>query len=149
VTTWTNADFEQLSWHDCCVYGLRIVEGEHGTGGLELDLDYLVEWVCHTDRRYEFRVAPATLTFHEIFRLRMLLDYAAVSAGTVPFSLDGVEREAFSYPNGHQSFRWVLKINWPGGSISFESPGFTQALTAEPVLLEAQSFARGSRPVTR
>ena len=75
------ADFERLSWHDCHVYALKITEGEHGTGELELDIDFIVEWLCHKDQVCQFRVAPATLTFHQIFGLRVELDYASVGAG--------------------------------------------------------------------
>src|SRR5262245_20244864 len=39
-SSWTDADFGDLSWHDCSVHALRIVEGPHGAGELILDLDY-------------------------------------------------------------------------------------------------------------
>ncbi|MBM3770562.1 MAG: hypothetical protein FJW27_04590 [Acidimicrobiia bacterium] len=66
-TEWTTVDFESLSWHDCHVYGFGLEEREHGTADLTFDLDFIVEWLCRVDRSVEFRVAPATLTFHEVF----------------------------------------------------------------------------------
>lgn len=134
------ADFETLSWHDCHVYGFTLEEREYGTCELSFDLDFIVEWLCHVDRSAEFRVAPATLTFHEVFGLRVELDYASVSAGMCPFSLNGIEREPFSVATGHSSFRWRLPVNWPKGLITFESPGFTQVLRRSPILVPRQAL---------
>src|SRR5580765_4389158 len=82
---WTTSDFDTMSWHDCHVYGFALEEKEHGTGDLILDIDFIVEWLCHTDRHFEFRIAPATLTFHNIFGLRFELDYT--SAAISPFAI--------------------------------------------------------------
>jgi hypothetical protein len=133
---WTTADFEILSWHDCHFYGLRLDEREHGTAELEFDIDFIVEWLCHNDRPWEFRVAPAVLVFHSVSGLRVELDYAAVSAGVTPSTIDGIEREALSYPSGYSSFGWRLPVNWPSGVITFESPGFTQVLRRPPILVD-------------
>lgn len=76
-TTWTNADFERLSWHDNHVHGLRIVEGEHGSGELVLDIDHIVEWLPPVEGSCRFLLAPATLTFHEVYDLRIEIDYTA------------------------------------------------------------------------
>ena len=142
---WTTADFDALSWHDCSVYGFRLEEREHGTAELEFDLDFIVEWLCHNDRAAEFRVAPATLTFHNAFGLRIELDYAAVTAAMTPFSLSGIDQEAVSYGPGHSSFRWRVSVNWPRGVITFESPGFTQALRRAPILVDRLTLRPGER----
>ena len=104
LTTWSTADFERMSWHDCHVHGLSIRDGQHGAGELELDLDYIVEWCCHDDGSCDFRVAPALLTFHEVVGLRIEIDYAAVQAGMAPFSLDRIERELIAYPPATNRF---------------------------------------------
>jgi len=139
---WSTGDFDQMSWHDCHVHGFRIAElaEEHGTAELELDLDFIVEWRCREDRTFEFRIAPATLVFHSVFGLRFELDYVEPTAGMGPFSLDGIEREMISYSAEHTSYRWRLPINWPTGLITFESPGFTQRLRGEPLLVQRQSL---------
>lgn len=142
---WTMADFESLSWHDCHVYGFGLEEREHGTAELSFDLDFIVEWLCRTDRSAEFRVAPATLTFQEVFGLRVELDYASVTAAMCPFSLDGIERESATVATGHSSFRWRLPVNWPRGLITFESPGFTQVLRQPPILVPRQALLPGER----
>jgi len=140
TSEWTNADFENLSWHDCSFHGFRLEEREHGTAEVEFDIDFIVEWLCHDDKSFEFRVAPATLTFHDVFGLRMELDYAAVTAGMTPFTIAAIEREKIEYPNGHVSFRWRLPINWPSGLITFEGSGFTQVLRRPPIVIASQGL---------
>jgi hypothetical protein len=145
TSEWTTADFGTLSWHDCSIYGFRLDEREHGTAELEFDLDFIVEWLLREDRSYEFRVAPATLTFHNIFGLRFELDYARVSAGMAPFTIAGIERDALTYPTGYASFRWRLPVNSPSGLITFESPGFTQTLRRPPILVARQALLPDER----
>lgn len=144
-STWTTADFESLSWHDCHVYGFGLEEREHGTAELSFDLDLIVEWLCAVDRSVDFRVAPATLTFHEVFGLRLELDYASVNAGMCPFSLDGIDREPLAVATGVSSFRWRLRVNWPKGLITFDSPGFTQVLRQPPIVVPRQALLPGER----
>jgi hypothetical protein len=139
---WTNADFETLSWHDCHVYGFTLDEREHGTAELAFDLDFIVEWCCQAPP-WQFRVAPATLTFHQVFGLRFELDYEKVTAGMTPFSLAGIERERAHA--GSPQFRWRLPINWPSGLITFESPGFTQRLRRAPILVDRQRLLAEER----
>lgn len=124
---WVTEDFDKMSWHDVHVHGFRLIEGEHGTGELVLDIDYILEWVRNKES-FSFRIAPATLLFYEISNLRFCLDYATPTIGIVPFSLNAIKREPITYPTGHKSFRWDLEINCPDGNLSFECPGFTQTL---------------------
>jgi hypothetical protein len=137
---WTTADFDDLSWHDCHIHGFRLgeINGERGTAELEFDIDFIVEWLAQGDSAFRFRIAPATLTFNDVFGLRVELDYAAPGAGMTPFSIDGIRREPLSYPTGYTSFRWRLPVSWPTGEITFDSPGFTQVLRREPIVHENQ-----------
>lgn len=141
---WSTEDFDSLGWHDVSVHALRIEEGEDGSGELVLDIDYILEW-CIDKPDFSFRIAPATLRFHEIFNLRVVLDYASLPAGISPFTLDGITRELLTYPNGNQSFRWLLSVNWPAGEISFESSGFTQELAGPEVTKARQSLVPQER----
>ena len=76
---WTDADFPNLSWHDNSVHAFRVIEGKNGVGELVLDIDHIVEWI-ESEKRYDFRVAPAELRFRDVADLRMTLDYPATSA---------------------------------------------------------------------
>lgn len=135
MNSWTEKDFESLSWHDSHVHGFSIVQGDDGcTGQLVFDLDFIVQWIKpDSDKHFRFLVAPATLTFHGACDLRIALDYMAGSVATVPFTIGGIEREIKSYPNGYKNFRWRMPVNFPKGEISFEADGFTQALRTSPI----------------
>jgi len=135
---WTERDFEQLSWHDNHVHGIRIVGGEDGHGELVLDIDHIVEWQCPPDGSFGFRVAPATLTFHEVMDLCIGIDYSAVTAGIVPPSIGEIVQEKGGSTGDDAQHRWRIKINWPVGEITFAARGFTQVLRAEPVVIGEQ-----------
>jgi hypothetical protein len=141
VQEWTTEHFEEMSWHDNHVHGVAITAGEHGTGELILDLDYILDWLPPIEDRYSFRVAPATLTFHSVSDLTLGLNYGSVGAALSPFSLQSIGREAHVFPNGYSTFRWRLAINWPEGEITFIASGFTQVLRAAPVVSANQCLA--------
>lgn len=145
MTRWTTEDFDDLSWHDTHVHGMSIREGEHGTGELSLDLDFILQWLCSPGRTSRFLIAPATLTFHKMSDLRVALDYASVTAGICPFSLAGIERSVHTYPSGATTFRWHIKVNWPQGELSFLASGFTQELRGASIETSAQYLSSGER----
>ena len=90
---WTQDDFDSMSWHDNHVHGLTIHSGEHGTGELILDLDYILEWLPAVEGRYRFVLAPADLCFHDVTDLRISLDYVNPSAAITPFSISNIGRQ--------------------------------------------------------
>ena len=141
---WTDADFEDMSWHDNHVHGFQIRSGEYGAGEIDLDLDYIVEWLCAADGSCEFRLAPATLTFKEVSDLRIELDYEAVTAGLVPFSIDGISREDGTVAT-ESLRRWTVKLNWPRGSLAFRASGYTQRLRAPLRISAEQCLSEASR----
>ena len=111
-------------WHDNSVYGLRLVIGDHERGDwrsdLVLDIDHIVEWVYAADRRPRFRVAPATLVFHDVTDLQIAVD-CGDTGGQVALhalSIDRVVRArildqkvCFDRPY----YRWRIEFNWPAG----------------------------------
>jgi hypothetical protein len=151
----SDADFAHLSWHDDTLYGLRFELGDIERGDrrseLVLDLDHIVEWFCSSDRSVRFRVAPATLTFHDITDLRIALDWGdsghqtalgepQIDALTRTQVLD--QRICLDRPY----YRWRIALNWPpGGEVAFGASGFTQTLRAAPVLLDQQRLPPGDR----
>lgn len=132
-SVWTNDNFEQMCWHDNAVHGLRVREGEEGTGELDLDIDYILEWLPPADGGYSFRVAPATLTFQGVSDLVISIDYSKAPAALTPFAIHEIKRELHVYPHGYKDFRWFIEINWPNGFITFNASGFTQTLRAPPI----------------
>ena len=138
---WSEDDFNSMSWHDCHVHGFRVAEGEHGAGELALDLDYILEWKPEQDK-FSFLLVPATLRFHNVFGLRVTLDWATPTAGFGPFSLSGIERK-MEVREHYIATLWNLPVNWPSGAIEFEATGHTQvALGARGSLPESNAQSR-------
>lgn len=137
-------------WHDNVLYGLRFDVGEPEEGDwrsdLILDIDFIVEWRCGANGEFKFRVAPALLTFHSVADFAIAVDQGDSGGRTaiLELSIDHVVRErlerAFDY------WRWVIHLNGqPGGKIAFCTSGFTQTLTAEPILVPEQRLPRSAR----
>ncbi|TFH24223.1 MAG: hypothetical protein E4H03_04175 [Myxococcales bacterium] len=143
-TSWTDRDFDRLSWHDNHVHGLSVSEGQYGSGELALDLDFILEWTKCDSGHVQFRIAPATLTFHEVTNLKLALDYLSVSASMCPFSIAGIERR-LETRDRYTATQWTIAVNWPRGEISFEATGFSQVLRASPILKDQQSLTRTQR----
>ena len=151
----TGAEFERLSWHDNALYGLRFDVGDSCRGDwhsdLVLDIDHIIEWVCDADGQCRFRVAPATLTFHDVTDLKLAVDWGDSGCRTVlhEVSIGRITRERVEDQKirlDRPYYRWRIELNWPqGGEIGFGASGFTQALRAEPVLRDEQKFSPADR----
>ena len=143
----TGDDFERLSFHDCHIWGLQFRAGDAERGEwvseLELDIDYILEW-RHTQDGYSFLVVPVSLRFHQVFGLRIAIDWQSPSAGMGPFSLAGIERRVEERER-YSATLWNLPINWPSGAIEFEATGFTQASQGPEVVSTSQCLGKGRR----
>ena len=84
-------DAEAAAWHDDLIYALHLRASspahDDWRSEIVLDIDHIVEWVCGVDGRVRFRVAPASLVFHDVSDLRIWIS-AAVPAGGAPILLD-------------------------------------------------------------
>ena len=144
MQSWTEAQFESMTWHDNHVHGFHIVAGEHGAGQLVLDLDYILEWLPGPENGFMFRIARAELRFREVTSLRMTIDYAAASAAFGPFALHAIERRIEARPR-YEATIWTLALNWPVGEITFEAEGFAQRLLTEPIVTDRQWLTENER----
>ena len=63
---WTQADYEQMSWHDCRLHAIAIYDDfSPHMHELRLDIDYIFEWVgfdTPTEQSGHW-ISPATLVF--------------------------------------------------------------------------------------
>jgi hypothetical protein len=153
--TYTDADFEHLSWHDCHLYAFDLRTGDaeqkDWTSDLVLDIDFIVEWICGVGGGAQFRVAPATLVFHGVTDLRIRLDWgdSGFRAALNPASIERIDRERVLEQKvflDRAYYRWDVRLNWPpGGAITFGAVAFTQALRAEPVLSNSQHLPPARR----
>ena len=158
--TYTEVDFDELSWHDCSIWGIALRTGEASAfqpADLMFDIDFIVEWVCAVGAPARFRVAPAALVFHNVTDLRIEVqtthsgDYRMALS---PWPILGISRQPIERPVGYPgppSYTWTLALGIPSlGEIHFGASGFTQELRAEPVLTGQQNLtiAERARPPT-
>ncbi len=152
---YTESDFDQLSWHDCHIWGFELCAGDADEGDwtsdLVLDIDFIVEWLCGVTAGTQFRVAPAVLVFHGVTDLSIKIDWGDSGFRTAlhPVSIDRIEREAVREQKVYLDrpyYRWRILLNWPkSGEITFGAVGFTQTLRTEAVLTDQQSLSRRER----
>lgn len=151
----SSSDFDDLCWHDNALYGLRVNVGDRERGDwrsdLVLDIDHIVAWLRDADAQIRFRVAPATLTFHDVTDLKIAID-CGDSGGQIAlnaFSIDAIARERLRDQRiclDRPYYRWRIALNLPqGGAITFGASGFTQILRAEPVVQDQQQLSPAER----
>jgi hypothetical protein len=151
----SSPDFDALSWHDNALYGLRLDVGDPSRGDwhadLVLDIDHIVEWLRGADGQFRFRLAVATLAFHDVTDLRVAID-SGDRGGRVALhelSIDAITRERIRDQKiclDRPYWRWRIALNWPqGGAISFGASGFSQTLRAAPVVQDRQQLSPADR----
>jgi hypothetical protein len=130
---WSEADFEQMGWHDVHVhaaaFGFEILEWW-------LDIDYIFSWVDPSNGQscYSFWIAPATLVFETVYDLKM-----EIESRNGELSLQSIARDQASARNAlpnRTEWRWVLEFN--EGTVTFRSVGFSQFTRRPPILTQAQ-----------
>jgi len=153
TTVFTEADFDRLSWHDNPIYGFSIDNDvTQWKSDLVFDIDYIVEWLCGVGRTAQFRIAAATLTFHDATDLKVNVDWGdngqqvAISEMTLDrIARQRVEKQLVCLDRPY--YRWALRLNSPrpGGEISFGASGFTQVLRQEPAVCDEQKLEPSAR----
>ena len=150
-----SSNFDDLCWHDNALYGLRLDAGDCARGDwrsdLVLDIDHIVTWLRDADAQVRFRVAPATLTFHDVTDLKIEVD-CGDSGGQIALnvlSIDAITRERLQDQKiclDRPYWRWRIALNLPqGGAISFGAIGFTHVLRAAPVVQDQQQLTQAKR----
>lgn len=119
---WTDEDFEQMGWHDCNIYQIRLAED------LELDIDYIFKW-NEPDLEglpFTFWIAPATLVFKSVQDLTFDFDTGFEDA----FEIEDIERK--------ERNRWTIITR--RGDIQFSSKGYEQYIRQEPFFMFGQKI---------
>jgi hypothetical protein len=149
----------ELSWHDNPIYAIHFDVGDASAGDwrcdLVLDIDHILDWICAVEGSVRFRLAPATLVFHDVTDLRMALDFTTVShpQTMMTLSIAAITSEPVPWPWSPAALpyhRWRIDLNVPvGGAIAFGASGFTQTMRAEPVVVDEQRWPNRDRPPLR
>ncbi|WP_225447228.1 MarR family transcriptional regulator [Streptacidiphilus sp. PB12-B1b] len=78
-STWSDADFEAMGWHDVTIHGLCVQPGsaDNSLPRLLLDIDYIVRWVhpVAPETRFSFWIAPSTVVFEDVWEVEGDLDF--------------------------------------------------------------------------
>ena len=133
---WTDKDFGRMSWHDSIIHSISFPNEDLY---LRICLDYILEWKLSSEtNKYQFVVAPATLEFHNVLNLNILLSFGEY----VGLYISEITRknERFS-PNGqHLIYDYVIVTD--RGRIEFNSTGFQQKLTDVPKNTNNQIYSQ-------
>ena len=145
--------FDEMSWHDNLIYGLHLrcpdPDRELWRSDLLLDIDHIIDWVCGADGDVQFRIAAATLAFHDVGRLGIDIDYAqGWGDGLTELSIGQIRQEADADPGPRlKRHRFHIELNVPqGGSISFLASGHTLSLRGPVHQMDQQCLPGGLRP---
>lgn len=70
-SVWSDADFEEMGWHDATIHGVYLQQTDAVLPRLLLDLDYIVRWVhpLPPEEYFSFWLSPATLAFEDVWDL--------------------------------------------------------------------------------
>lgn len=130
---WTEADFEEMGWHDNRVHAVALEYTPPYPGRVLLDIDYIVEWVHPDDNDgvHGFWISPATLVFEHASDLTSTVDLTGMA---FELSLDAIVR---SEPDPHGRFEWRLQGH--EFTMTLTAPGYRQFLRQPPVLSESPS----------
>ncbi|MDA1325887.1 MAG: hypothetical protein O3C34_14215 [Proteobacteria bacterium] len=151
--TGKNPSAQNISFHDNLIYGLHLATPDPDASlwrsDLVLDIDHIVDWICGTDGGAQFRVAPATLIFHDVTDLKMSIDFDGSDHRQTlnELSIADITTQPASASGAGDYFHWRIALNLPqGGEIAFGASGYTLTLRANPVLLDEQRLPPANRP---
>lgn len=133
---WTEADFDQMGWHDNKIHALAFMEEKQE---LLFDLDYIFQWVDpqEGENHFSFWIAPCTLVFQEVYPFQIkhnnegflnldisILDISRKGPSTLERIFSGVSESG-----------WEWKIECVHGEIVFGSSGYCQYVRGKPILV--------------
>lgn len=122
---WTDADFENMGWHDCPIYALSFGDN------VCLDIDYIFKWNHNGERKpYTFWIAPATLIFENPYYLKIDTAVSFING----FEIAGISKEK----NDDGSTEWF--IDTQQGEIFIGAETYKQIIRRPPSLQLSQSI---------
>ena len=134
---------EDWSWDDDWIHGFFLREPEPDRqlwhSELVLDIDHIVEWMKPDEAGLiRWRVAPATLVFHDVSDVRIGIDFSRHWPGNLILlpSIHLIEAVPVSSSPGYRGpprFAWRIVLNEPPeGEVALVATGYTLTLRDEP-----------------
>ncbi len=126
-TVWTNADFDELSWHDNTIHALAVEPLGSDPGRLLLDIDHIVGGILPDPAQstLNFWICPATLVLEPAWDLVTEID---MEGWGFHMDINKIER---SEPDERGNFDWTLTGDLV--TIRLGARGFTMYLRQPPV----------------
>jgi len=126
---WTDADFDNMSWHNCRVYAIAF---RPETFELSFDIDYVFTTITESTK-YSFWLSPATLVFWNV------RDYEfSISSGNADLEISSIKRTAIGAPINQKyiqrDIEWLWNIEFWEGQLSLKSVGFNQYIRRPAIL---------------
>lgn len=132
---WTEADFEQMGWHDNKIYaiGFGIAEYE-----LTFDIDYIFKWIDPkgNENHFKFITSPATLVFRNVYDVR-IATYMSNLVITDIYKDNPTMPKNAVYIKDKFEYDWTIETT--NGEITFKSTGYTQ-FTRKMIQSDSQSI---------
>lgn len=143
-SVWSDADFDEMGWHDATVHGLSIQPTNDILPRLLLDLDYIVRWVHPVPpaTHFSFWVSPATLVFEGVFDLEGDLDFKGLA---LDLEIDQVHRLVADDTRPNFSHMPLWHIEGHAFELKFRASGFRQYFRQAPKLVSRQAFPYAER----
>lgn len=134
---YTTIDFKNLNWHDCKIYGFAFDETKFK---FYLDIDLIFEWIklSNEDEGYQFKIAPATLVFENVWNLIFDIDT------NLSLSIDNVLMQNPHFPRNKEFLSEIKEYDWAikllQGEITFKSIGFELYIRKSPEITQEQTI---------
>ncbi|GAA1413496.1 hypothetical protein GCM10009639_66740 [Kitasatospora putterlickiae] len=140
-SVWSEADFEEMGWHDATIHGVSVQQTDDTLPRLLLDLDYIVRWVhpVRPAKSFSFWVAPATLVFEEVWDLEGDLGFKGTH---LELEIDDVHRLAVD-DEWRDVSRWHVQGH--AFDLKFRASGFRQYFRDAPRLASGPALSAAER----
>jgi hypothetical protein len=140
-SVWSDADFDEMGWHDATIHGLCVERTADGLPRLLFDLDYIVRWVhpVAPEVYFSFWVAPATLAFDAVGDLGGDLDFKGMSP-----DLEVADLHRLAPQDG-----WPDRPGWHveghAFELTFHATGYRQYFRQVPRLVTRKALPHAER----
>lgn len=132
---WTDADFDNMNWHNCKIYGVAFYPK---TFELAFDIDYVFNTEKH-ETHYTFWISPATLVFSNVHDLEL-----SIESSDGQFQIVSIDRTDIGKPINHEHIKrdtdWLWTIECWEGEIKLKAVGFDQYIRRPAINTEEQNL---------
>ncbi len=138
---WTDADYDQMGWHDGRIYAVSMLPE---TSELLLDIDYIFDTATGNDGFYDSYVSPCTLVFENVHTLEF-----DIGSADCRLEITNLTRtnpvKPINFKHIQQDVEWSWLIDCPQGEIRLSSIGFKQYVRRLPARIKTQHLGLESR----